>query len=384
MRIDNATFLGQQANADAGDADAQYQTGLCYAQGNGVAQDYQQAARYWLLAAKQQHADAQVGLGTLFEKGLAVPHDPVRAAQCYQVAAEQGSATAKVRLAILYMQGKGVAHDPKKAIGLFIQAANQGDATAEYNLGVAYDKGLGGLTQNADQAFFWYQQASLQQHPQARQKIQEPRFAERLASMGIAETTDNSITSSTVSDSQIPKGNASEGSDTSDGSGIALVDSHQADTIFEQGAACLPNDIVTAMHCFRQAAEQGHVKSQYNLGLAYLYGIGGIPLDGEKAIDWLQQAADQGFRPAYFVLGWLYQGGQVADKSHHTTDATMAIGYYEVAAELGHAQAQYFLSKIYETGNGVMPDSDMALAWLRQSAKQGYNQAYYELERRLP
>lgn len=377
MTSDSQAFLTYAEHAQQGDAEAQFQTGRCYAQGLGVSQSYRQAAHYWLMAAKQQHPNAQMYLGTLFEKGLDVPQDYVKAAQCYQTAAAQDLAEAKVRLAMLYMQGQGVAHDPKKAILLFIQAAEQGDVVAQYNLGIAYDKGLGGLTQNADQAFFWYQQAANGQHSQAMQKIQELRFADNLASLGLADVTEQSTLSQ-------PNADTPQHLTPNTPLDTATTDPHQADTLFNQGIEQLATDIPTAMQHFAQAAEQGQIKAQYNLGLAYLYGLGGITADGDKAVEWLKKSAENGFRPAYFVLGWLYQVGEVDGNPIVTPDTSLATGYYEMAGELGHPQAQYFLSKMYATGNGVEPNDDTSLAWLRQSAKQGYNKAYYELEQRIP
>lgn len=361
--------------ADAGDAEAQYQCGRCYAQGLGVSVNYRRAGHYWLEASKQNHPSAQMYLGTLFEKGLGVAQDSEKAGQCYQKAANQDLAEAKVRLAMLHMQGQGVAKDHKKAILLFIQAANQGNPIAQYNLGIAYDKGLGGLTQNSEQALFWYQQAANQHHAQALQKIQESRFSTTHTAEPTAQTTTD----------------------------ISPAD--EAETLYQQGVRLMGQVLSQAMTAFSQAADRGHVKAQYNLGLASLYGVGGVAIDIDKAVMWLKQSAENGFRPAYFVLGWLYQGGyhtwrhalalpqhpsepptddeddEINDK--FATDSALAIGYYEMAGELGHAQAQYFLAKIYENGNGVKSDSDISLAWLRQAAKQGHNIAYAELEKRF-
>ena len=44
--------------ATAGDADAQYQAAQAYRTGNGVAQDYLKAVKWYGKAAKQGHLDA--------------------------------------------------------------------------------------------------------------------------------------------------------------------------------------------------------------------------------------------------------------------------------------------------------------------------------------
>jgi hypothetical protein len=46
--------------AEQGDANAQFHLGICYANGQGVAQDLAEAVRYYRLAAERQnHAGAQ-------------------------------------------------------------------------------------------------------------------------------------------------------------------------------------------------------------------------------------------------------------------------------------------------------------------------------------
>ena len=49
--------------ADQGHADAQYNLGLMYANGEGVVEDDAEAVRWYRLAADQGHADAQHNLG---------------------------------------------------------------------------------------------------------------------------------------------------------------------------------------------------------------------------------------------------------------------------------------------------------------------------------
>lgn len=163
-----------------------------------------------------------------------------------------------------------------------------------------------------------------------------------------------------------------------------------AEMLYQQGIGALKNNVVLAVNCFLKSAQQGHAKSQYNGALSLLFGLGKQSIDIEQAVTWLQQSAEQDFRPSCMLLGWLYQGGlknlyHVLGQSAFTDDVkidnTLAIQYYQKAGELGHAQAQYFLAQIYETGQGVTVDTDTSLTWLRQSAKQGYTKAYEKLEK---
>jgi len=58
--------------AAQGDALAQFNLGLMYAKGRGVAQDYVQAAFWYEKAASQGYADAEFNLGVLFSDGTGV------------------------------------------------------------------------------------------------------------------------------------------------------------------------------------------------------------------------------------------------------------------------------------------------------------------------
>ena len=52
-----------------GEADAQYNLGLCYIYGNGVSQSFKEAAKWLEKAAKQGHIEAQYNLGVCYLKG---------------------------------------------------------------------------------------------------------------------------------------------------------------------------------------------------------------------------------------------------------------------------------------------------------------------------
>jgi TPR repeat protein len=55
--------------ADQGDADAQYNLGLMYYNGNGVPQNYSQAAVWYRKAGTQGHSDSLNNLGAGYELG---------------------------------------------------------------------------------------------------------------------------------------------------------------------------------------------------------------------------------------------------------------------------------------------------------------------------
>lgn len=76
--------------AAQGDAGAQYKLGHLYAYGQGVPQDYAQAALWYTKAAAQGHAGGQYSLGALYLYGQGVLKDLVQAHLWLSMAAAQG------------------------------------------------------------------------------------------------------------------------------------------------------------------------------------------------------------------------------------------------------------------------------------------------------
>jgi TPR repeat protein len=76
--------------ADQGDADAQFNLGAGYDNGQGVPQDYAEALKWYRLAADQGVASAQYNLAVMYANGQGVPQDYVRAYMWFNLAAAQG------------------------------------------------------------------------------------------------------------------------------------------------------------------------------------------------------------------------------------------------------------------------------------------------------
>ena len=81
--------------AERGNADAQYNLGDMYFEGQGVAQDYNTAVKWYTLAAEQGYASAQYNLGLMYSKGRGVAQDYKSAVKWYTLAAEQSYASAQ-------------------------------------------------------------------------------------------------------------------------------------------------------------------------------------------------------------------------------------------------------------------------------------------------
>ena len=119
-----------ETRAGHGDAEAQFSLGVKFAR-DGAAQDYAQAAHWYLKAADQSHSLAQFNL------------------------------------AIMYAVGQGVARDEAASRGWMQKAADRGDAGAQYQIGMKHHRdSLEGLPEAAPesriQAYKWLQLSAAQ------------------------------------------------------------------------------------------------------------------------------------------------------------------------------------------------------------------------------
>lgn len=145
--------------AEHGDANAQYNLGLMYAKGEGVAKDYAAAAKWYSKAADQGNINAQYNLGLMYSNGEGVPKNESEAMKWYLKAANQGDASAANNLGTIYDEGKGAFKDYAEALKWYRKAAEEGIATAQFNLAVMYDIGQG-VTKDYAEALKWYRKAA--------------------------------------------------------------------------------------------------------------------------------------------------------------------------------------------------------------------------------
>lgn len=113
--------------AEHGDANAQFELGQMYDQGNGVPQDYVEAVKWYRLSAEQDHAKSQYALGSMYRVGDGVQQDASEAVKWFRLAAVQGLALAQNNLAASYEHGSGVIQDNESAYMWFSLASENGN-----------------------------------------------------------------------------------------------------------------------------------------------------------------------------------------------------------------------------------------------------------------
>lgn len=144
-----------------GDATAAYEIGVRFAEGKGVAANYDEAAKWYDRAAQAGVVPATFRLGTLYEKGLGVKKGADIARRYYTQAAERGNAKAMHNLAVLDADGGGRGANYKSAAQWFRKAADRGVADSQFNLGILYARGIG-VEQNLAESYKWFSLAAAQ------------------------------------------------------------------------------------------------------------------------------------------------------------------------------------------------------------------------------
>jgi localization factor PodJL len=158
-----------RTRAVAGDANAQYEVAMRFAEGRGVARDVEKAAIWMARAASQGLAPAQYRLGSLTEKGTGVTKDVQAARRLYEQAAGAGNVQAMHNLGVLHAEGGLGAPDMAVALVWFRKAADYGVKDSQYNLGIFYARGLS-VPQDLSQSYLWFSLAAAQGDKEAASK----------------------------------------------------------------------------------------------------------------------------------------------------------------------------------------------------------------------
>ena len=207
-----------KANAEKGDAQAQYWLGNAYSIGQGVDQNDEEAIRWFRKASIQNHPEAQFFLWVKYDiakaSGSAVSIDEADALNCLKQSANSSFSTAQVALGKYY-----ALNSPKNyelAVAWYRKAAEQGDTSAQFELGYCYYSGLG-IPKDYEEAVAWY-----------RKSVRDPQQGEAQLMMGVCYHKGHGVT----------------------------------------------KDQSEAVKWYRRAAENDEITALYNLGVCYEDGSG--------------------------------------------------------------------------------------------------------------
>lgn len=140
--------------AEEGDAEAQYQVALYFAQ-NPFPGSLEETRRYLEMAAEQGH-----GLACLSLAWELLNEAPERAISLLRNAADCGETAALETLGECYAQGRGIEQDLEKAEQCFIQWAEQGNGETQLALAIRYKNGSG-VPKSMGRAMSWVKRAQM-------------------------------------------------------------------------------------------------------------------------------------------------------------------------------------------------------------------------------
>ena len=123
-------FLRIYREAEEGSRDAQFVVGYMYEQGEGTEIDYNEAAKYYSMAAQKGHEGAQHNLAVLYYTGRGVKQDMRQAYEWFYRAARSGVNISMCMLGSMYENGEYVKKDLKSALYWYQMAYKFGNKAA--------------------------------------------------------------------------------------------------------------------------------------------------------------------------------------------------------------------------------------------------------------
>ncbi len=177
--------------------------------------------------------------------------------------------------------------------------------------------------------------------------------------------------------------------------------------LHQEGHRLLPSNPHLALQCFARAAARGHGPSHAQLAYMHMRGLFTADKNAARAHELAVAGAALGCSDSKGVFGLLTHKGcrvpqnkQIGKQTiRESADAGSAWGqwalgllhnsrsqnfieaarYFRMAAEQGHAKAQFELGHMYQEGDGVAQDFSEAVRYCRMAAEQGQDDAQFEL-----
>lgn len=323
--------------AKRGSVEAQFNVGRFYHDGKGTEEDPIEAARWWFKAAQQGHSDAKRRLRTLLREELRFSEQGPGLARWWfgqeRADAEAGDAEAQSVVGEMYMRGHGTCPDEIAAVKWWRKAAGQGHSGAKQHLRRLKAK-RGDL-----EAQFALGMELLEKPEDESAQAEGLRWLKRAADRRHLEA---------MIELALVRLRGPEG----------MLDS-------KEGTQLLLD-----------AADRGHDRAIEEIVRLYclISGPKVSATNGDRAMRWLCQAAEQGQPKAQYRMGRLYLDGKGLPQ-----DPAQAYPWLLKAAASGHDDAQYIVGCMYRCGHGVSRNEGEALKWLYRSEEQGNSHAQREL-----
>lgn len=137
----------------------------------------------------------------------------------------------------------------------------------------------------------------------------------------------------------------------------------------------IPKSKSRAKVWYRRAADQGHMKAQYNVGISYKC-TRKKKSNCRSALKWFRKAAGQGHALSQSKLGYFYYKGFGVKRSYEN-----ALYHFSHAAKQNHGYSLYFVGFMHEKGRGVKKSKVKAANYYNAAIEHGYSKAQKALTR---
>ena len=363
--------------AEQGLAEAQFALGQALATGQGTEKNLDEAVDWYRQASLQGIPAAQCALAELYETGLGVEVDIDQAWTLYRKAAGQLYPKAQVALESLSEQGGRQKRQRKRPSSAerrqdgdrWLRVAEAGDADAKYWVGLLCERGLG-VEKDPDQARSLYRAAARQGHSRAQLAL-----AQMLEEDDPVSAEDWFVKAATGGHAEAIYALGQRYASTWDAAARCQSIARLAQAA-QNGLVEAQLDMVRRLEkpdgkvsadFLELAAQQGLPEAQYQLGCRFAM----LRHDAqamENAVFWWQKAALAGN-----VDGASDLGAALLDGNGITRNPGLALRWVQLAADAGHAKAQWNLGGMYVTGaGGLQQDIKQAFVWCHRSADQGF------------
>ncbi len=142
--------------------------------------------------------------------------------------------------------------------------------------------------------------------------------------------------------------------------------------MYENGLSVVRN-ARKARRYYERAAKPGDAYGQYNMGRAFLNGIGGTK-SRLAGLEYLRKSAAKGMVQAMYLIG-------DTERKRSGGNIHKAYEWFEKAANAGHLPSQNLLAYAYSEGDGVAKNTALAFRWSKMAANSGDAAAQEQLGR---
>lgn len=256
-----------------------------------------------------------------------------------------------------YYEGtNGKPVDYVKAFEYFTKGAKKGNPEAQYGLGNCYFHGHGTPADTA-LAISWYRQASEQDNYDAMCTLAMYLYDTR------HDNNEDKYFEKLKESKELLEKGAKSGHAMSQAKLGWYYLQYSDDESEEQG-----------YNWVLKSAQQNCPEGLYLLGSCYRYGRY-VKKIWSEAGDWWEKAAKLGHAQAQFELGNFYLWGDGGRKKNYDT----ALEWFRKAAAQNNADAQNAIGRCYYSGWGVEKDKAKAKEWFQKAADQGHYTAKQNL-----